>query len=135
MGRLMANLVIVQGITCVSHVPLHPKRMRERGYDQSAKLAHHLARSCNLTFRPDLLRRTRQTKQQALLPRSDRPANVAGAFLATRELRDHTILLVDDVSTTGATMLAAGHALREGGADRVVGVVFAHSHLDDAQHA
>jgi ComF family protein len=126
LGRMMAHVVAGIEVDAVCPVPLHPKRRRERGYDQAALLARSVARTLDRPYRPDALRRIRPTAQQALLDRVARQANVEGAFRAKDDVREQTILLIDDVSTTGATILAAARALRESGCAGVNGLVFAH---------
>lgn len=106
-------------------VPLHPQRERERGFNQAALLAGFLAGSRGV-LRRDLLRRTRPTLQQAGFDRSHRMENLRGAFALRRQLpRDATLLLVDDVSTTGATLNACAAVLKEAGAAETVAVVVA----------
>jgi ComF family protein len=126
MGRLMASAAREE-VDCqlVTHVPLHPSRRRERGYDQSSKLAASAAQALKLAHRSNLLRRTRKTRQQVSLDREERISNVRGAFQATQSLNQESILLVDDVSTTGATLSAAASALRQAGAGPIIGLVFA----------
>jgi len=96
-------------------VPLHPKRLAERGYNQSALVARELAKSLELPFSSRALARLRSTKQQASLDKRERESNVAGAFEARARahahLRGKRILLVDDVVTTGATVIEAAAAL------------------------
>jgi ComF family protein len=101
-------------------VPLARGRLRERGYNQSWELARRLARALALEARADALVRLRDTAHQLHLPRAERSANVADAFLCApaqaawvRGARD---ALVDDVLTTGATARAATRALRAAGA-------------------
>jgi ComF family protein len=110
-------------------VPLHPLRLAERGFNQSALLGGRLARRLGAPFAPRALRRTRETPRQATLDRSARASNVAGAFaVAGRQsdrLRGRTVVLVDDVMTTGATLDACAHAILGAGADRVEHVVVA----------
>jgi ComF family protein len=102
-------------------VPLHPVRLAHRGFNQSALLATHLARELRVPWRNDHLRRTVDTPPQASLDRTARQANVEGVFLvpASRGVRGRAILLVDDVSTTGATLKACRKALLDAGANRV----------------
>jgi ComF family protein len=126
LGRTMAETVVGIEVDAVCPVPLHSKRRRERGYDQAALLARSVAQTLRLPFRPDALRRIRPTAQQATLDRVARQANVDGAFCGVGELSGRRVLLIDDVSTTGATMGAAATALRECGALAVTGLVFAH---------
>jgi len=101
-------------------VPLHPVRRRERGYDQAARLARAFAAHAGAPDVPALAR-TRATRQQARLGAKARAANVRGAFTVARPalVRGRSIALVDDVATTGATLLAAAEALRGAGARRV----------------
>lgn len=105
-------------------VPLHPSRLRERGYNQSALLAAGVARAVGADA-ADALVRIRATSQQAKLDAAARRANVAGAFavapgLAPDALVGRTVLLIDDVATTGSTAGACAAVLVAAGAARVV---------------
>jgi ComF family protein len=117
------------GPDLVIPVPLHWRRRWSRGYNQSAALAHALAARLRLPCRERWLRRTRhtpmQTQQTAAAARRD---NVRDAFQARPRpgLQGKTVLLVDDVLTTGSTASAAARALRAAGAARVVVAVLAH---------
>lgn len=105
-------------------VPLAAARMRQRGFNQAALLAHGLASQLGLTCLPEALRRGRNTNSQVGLDHDERWQNVRGAFQANHELiRDQAVLLVDDLYTTGATMKACRQALRE--ARRVFGLTVA----------
>lgn len=126
LGRLMAELACEIPVDVVTYVPLHKSRRRERGYDQSALLARHVAHSIGKGHECTLVR-TRRTQQQALLERDARSQNVAGAFQARHALQGEHVLLIDDVATTGATLGAAAQALRRSGAGSVTGLVFAHA--------
>jgi ComF family protein len=92
-------------------VPLHPKRLAERGYNQAALLAHELARTCNRRCRPRLLERTRYTARQVGKARRARLTNAADAFRVRQPLGVARALLVDDVVTTGSTVRACAQAL------------------------
>lgn len=129
MGALMARTVPPEPFTLVAPVSLHPKRRRERGYDQSAILARTISRGLDLPFEPDAVRRIRPTRQQATLDGQARRRNVAGAFAAPEWVAGERVLLVDDVTTTGATIEAAASSLRVAGADAVFGLVFAHAQI------
>ena len=107
-------------------VPLHGKRERWRWFNQSHEIAQTLARRCKLHCKK-VLRRTRNTSQQALLGREQRLANLQGAFrLSTRErrvksIRQKPVLLIDDVFTTGSTAEECARVLKQdGGAEKVV---------------
>jgi ComF family protein len=118
------------GATVIVPVPLHFWRLWQRGYNQSAGLAHGLASRLDLPCRPRWLLRIRNTPMQNTQPRSSKGANVKGAFRAARglDLSGQTVLLVDDVMTTGSTASEAARALLDAGAERVVVAVLARAH-------
>jgi len=101
-------------------VPLHWQRAWKRGFNQAELLAKPLAARLGLEVRDNLLRRIRNTKSQTKLKWDERRKNVAGAFLVPEarvsEVKGRDILLVDDVSTTGATLNACANALKRTGA-------------------
>jgi ComF family protein len=106
-------------------LPLHPERLRERGYNQSEEIARALARELGLPlWRAALLRSGRRPPQQGLT-RRQRRRNVRGVFRAPAALPGVHLLLVDDVLTTGATLEAAAGALKAAGAARVSCLVVA----------
>ena len=100
-------------------VPLHPVKEKERGYNQSALLAGHVARLRQSPFHPTLLKRTKNTVSQTTLHKEQRQANVDDAFSCTEQLAGKSILLIDDVITTGSTLNACARALKEEGAKTV----------------
>jgi len=110
-------------------VPLHPMRQIERRYNQSAELARTLARLTGLTVDPTLVRRTRRTRQQVGLSRDARQRNVSGAFAPHPDilsrLKGRPVVLVDDVITTGSTVIAITRALNRAGVDNVDVISFA----------
>ncbi len=124
-------------------IPLAPKRLRERGYNQSEMLARALARQWRIPVTLDVLVRARETPTQTALTPETRLANVAGAFdvrraafdvlhgNAARDTPHVTFVLVDDVFTTGATLAEAARALEQAGATRVMGVTFARAAIPD----
>jgi ComF family protein len=105
-------------------VPLHPRRLRERGFSPAAQLARALARGAELPCAPALLRRVRDTESQTRLSRGARRRNVAGAFAARRPAPPR-VWLVDDVATTGSTLAEAARALERAGAREITGVCLA----------
>lgn len=112
-------------IDAVVPVPLHWTRRWRRGFNQSEVLARKVAESLGVPCRPRLLRRIRRTGDQKGLPPTARRENMHNAFRATG-LAGGSILLIDDVMTTGATAHEAARALRKGGAKRIVVAVLAH---------
>lgn len=107
-------------------VPLAVWRERTRGYNQAERLARALGRELNAPVQPSLLRRPRHTPAQARAASSEeRRQNVAGAFRAASDLGARRVLLIDDVTTTGATLASCAATLREAGAARVWALTFA----------
>ena len=114
-------------IDAVTFVPLHPTRERDRTYNQSHLLARGLARRLRKPLADRCLIRTRATATQTELTAHERTMNMKGAFAARNPawLEGRTLLLVDDVMTTGATVNECAKALKDGGAARVFVVTVA----------
>jgi ComF family protein len=127
--RAVEPRALVHSGSVVVPVPLHPSRLAERGYNQSALLARRIARRLASPCLPLAIARSRDTPRQASLGRDERLANVAGAFAVTPRGRDRVrgarVLLVDDVTTTGATLEACEVALMAAGTRTVAWAVVA----------
>ncbi|RJX30437.1 MAG: ComF family protein, partial [Desulfarculus sp.] len=110
-------------VELIAPVPLHPRRLMLRGFNQAAVLARGLAREGGPRLAPDLLRRLRHTRPQVGLDPAARRTNVAGAFGLGRNwagrLAGAAVLLIDDVFTTGATAAECARVLKDAGAARV----------------
>ena len=107
-------------------VPLHPHRLRERGYNQGGELARELGRLAGLPVVEGTLLRFRDTPSQVGAAGELRYGNVSGAFACRdQRLRQKRVLLIDDVCTTGATLDACAVALKEAGALSVWGITVA----------
>lgn len=124
LAQAMTGLEPLTGRLVLVPVPLAAKRLRDRGYNQSEHLARALGAAVGKPVLADALWRTRETPTQIALTPEARLANVAGAFQA-RGVEGNRVVLVDDVFTTGATLLAAAAALRHAGAAPVEAVTFA----------
>lgn len=96
-------------------VPLHPKRLQARGFNQSELLARAFSLDTGIPMHTAAIIRAKQTMPQASLHIAQRASNVSGAFQA-REVQGKRILLVDDIFTTGSTLVACATALRHAGA-------------------
>jgi ComF family protein len=134
MARLSWPEDVVAERTALVPVPLSPTRERERGYNQSERLARAIASRWSIDVWDDVLVRERHTRAQARLTPGERLRNVAGAFRAPggaeRRLSGAHLLLVDDVVTTAATLNACAAALLHGGARIVSYVTFGRARTD-----
>ena len=106
-------------------VPMAPAKERRRGYNQAGLLARALARRIGVGCDMTLLGRSGERATQSTLPKRERAANVRGAFSAASRVKGKSILVVDDICTTGETLRACASALVAGGASRVCAVTVA----------
>ena len=129
MGQLLGQYVESQpvAVDVLVPVPLHSRRLRERGYNQSALLAAEVGKRNGLPVVTDSLVRLRHTKAQVKTAGAEeRQRNLAGAFgCRNAKLAGRRVLVVDDVCTTGATLNSCATALRAAGAASVWGLALA----------
>ncbi|MEN6520182.1 MAG: ComF family protein [Armatimonadota bacterium] len=131
LGPVLAALVVdhlrrrdqIRRVGCIIPVPIHPTRLRYRGFNQSEILAEEIGRAFGLPVLVQVLNRTRPTRPQVNLRIDERHGNVEGAFEvgpgSARRISGMKVLLVDDVYTTGSTSDAAARALKDAGAAEV----------------
>lgn len=128
LSRLLLEVISKQTwpIDLVIGVPLDHRRQKERGYNQSAYLARPLAHLMGLPYSAKAIKRIRLTRSQVGLSCGERLMNVKGAFFADKKIVIRkTILIVDDVITTGATLNECASALLSAGAFKVYGITLA----------
>lgn len=104
---------------CIIPMPLHPAKLRERGFNQSLLLAATVARKLNIELLPNACQRVRDTPPQSALPWKERRKNVRNAFRCDRDLAGKRVALVDDVMTTGASLNALAGAVQKHGASEI----------------
>lgn len=120
------------GADCLAPVPMHSKRLRQRGFNHAELLARDAGERLGLPV-VNALERIRDTRQQARLSGEDRRHNMDDAFALSADVKGRRIVLVDDVCTTGATANACARVLREGGAEAVYLLCFAVAGKDDGE--
>lgn len=123
LGRFMAEELLATRCTPLPEalipIPLHPGRLRERGYNQALEICRSIADRTGIPIESALLSRQRATPPQVGMRRNDRERNMRNAFRLERSPGFRHIALIDDVITSGATMRAAARTLRAGGASRI----------------
>jgi len=113
-------------IDLITPVPLSPKRLKERGYNQAGLLAYPVALSSRIPYSARAIRRIRETHSQVGLSAAERSQNLLGAFQAKPEIvMGKSVLVIDDVTTTGSTLMGCTQALLNSGAVAVYGITLA----------
>lgn len=129
LGKLLVDLYSIKFIgnsDMIIPIPLYPSKRKSRGYNQSEILANYFSKKLGIKLKVKLLKRIRQTEPQYNLTRAERFKNIRGAFLASSKVREKTVILIDDVSTTGATLQNSAKALKKAGAKKIYAIVVAH---------
>ena len=124
-GRQLAQAVAEQSYDLAIPLPLHPSRLKDRGFNQSGEILRPLAKELGLATDYRHCHRSRATAPQAELPHDARAKNVRRAFACTRDYTGLRILLVDDVMTTGETLSECARTLKLHGAAHVGAAVVA----------
>ena len=106
-------------------MPLHGIKFKARGYNQSELLAKELSAKLNIPYSFTVLKRIKNTKSQTKLSRAGRKENMQNAFEGLGKVKGKTVLITDDVCTTGSTLENCAHALKERGAKKVYALVLA----------
>jgi len=120
LGRLFAQQLEIEAKPdLIIPVPLHPKRLRERGYNQAAELARPIGKLLNLPLDTRSLQRIRHTNEQSSLNAKERRRNLRGAFHCNADLQNKRVVIVDDVVTTGSTANEIAKTLRRAGARHI----------------
>ena len=128
LGRLMAGRLATLNLQAdvLAPVPLHKRRERDRGYNQSLLLARSVSEATGIPLEERLLTRTRDTAPQVTMKSpEERRRNIEDAFECASELKGANLLLIDDVVTTGGTMSACAKPLKSAGAESVWGLALA----------
>lgn len=120
MGSLMANRYSGESRPdLLIPMPLHPSRLKERGFNQAVEIGRILAKNLHIPMDPHACRRVRPTTPQAGLTLQARQKNLRGAFTCSPDLSGKHVALIDDVMTTGASLDELARAVRKAGAIRV----------------
>jgi ComF family protein len=123
LGRRIGERMMAEGIQAdfLIPIPLHKRKLRERGYNQSELIADGCGERTAIPVRTDLVARRKFTQTQTALTLLQRRENMEDAFeVCSGEVKGRSIVLIDDVMTTGSTVLSCAHVLRNAGAVRII---------------
>ena len=124
-GRQLGALLNEKGVRAdaLVPIPLHKRKLRERGYNQAELIARGISEVTRIPLRSDMIRRKKFTQTQTTLSLEERRNNMEEAFFCeSSEVRGKTIILVDDIITTGSTIQSCAGALKKAGALRIIAV-------------
>ncbi len=115
----------------IVNVPLSPKSLARRGFNQTTLIADRISKKLNIAFDEDVLIKTRETKRQSSLKTfSERAQNIHNVYECTKDMHGKSVLLVDDIYTSGMTVYDCTRALKQRGANAVIAVTVANAHKD-----
>lgn len=119
---------VEDGQNLITSVPLHTSRQKKRGYNQSELLARSLAGLLRLEYSGKVLNRIRNTAPQFKLPKEQRQENIKNAFtiINSEKIKDKTVFIIDDITTTGSTLVECARVLKRGGVKKVYGIALGH---------
>ncbi|VAW45282.1 Competence protein F homolog, phosphoribosyltransferase domain; protein YhgH required for utilization of DNA as sole source of carbon and energy [hydrothermal vent metagenome] len=124
---LLEPLSLIESSVPIIPVPLHPKRLKIRGYNQAYEVAKIITKKQQRPLLVDTLIRTKNTAMQAELHEKQRANNVRAAFTVKGEINAETVIVLDDVMTTGQTLRSVSSCLVKAGVEKVIVAVFARS--------
>jgi ComF family protein len=138
MARVLADLLIahIDSVASIGRpdfivpMPLHPDRLRERGFNQALAIARRVSKKTGIALLPDACQRIRNTPSQTGLPWKEREQNIRRAFTCEAKLEGKHVAMLDDVMTTGATLNELAKVLCKHGATHVSGWVVARTLRD-----
>lgn len=125
LGELLAEKILHEWYretslpTAIIPIPLHPDRLKERGFNQAIEIARPIAKALDLPLFLQHAIRVKSTQPQATLPASERNLNIKNAFLIKKSVKNHHIAVVDDVITTGSTVYEFCRLLKKHGAAKI----------------
>jgi ComF family protein len=129
LGRLLLSFDL-PGIDCIIPVPLSIKRLRERGFNQSLLIAKVISEEIKVPLMMDVLLKRKETPPQTSLTAKERLSNLKKAFVVKGNIQGLSLLLVDDVMTTGATVTECSKMLIKAGAKEVIVLTLARARMD-----
>ncbi|MCB1949978.1 ComF family protein [Nitrosomonas sp.] len=137
LAQLLFNKILQKGLTeypdLIIPMPLHPKRLQERGFNQALEIGRHVARQVKIELSPDGCKRIKNTPPQTELPWKMRKNNVKNVFSCDLDLSGKHLAVIDDVMTTGATLNELAQQLCKQGAKKVTNWVVARVQRDRLQ--
>lgn len=126
LGELFNTLVDTASLPdIIVPMPLHPRRLRERGFNQAMEIARSVSRHCGVALLPEACKRIKNTPSQTGLPWKEREKNIKNAFTCEANFVGKRIVILDDVLTTGATLNELAKVIRQCGAAEVTGWIIA----------